>query len=286
VVKLLANKGLSTEDRKNLLNVDKKILNTFQRYRRDNPSFLSNLKPKLNSEPKPKSKSKQKYQIVYDEDGNTNFVHDNSLLTINSPSPQESNNLFSKPRKRHRSSDDNNIVVQRRKIDNTNNDDNNSIFIALQDFTHLNIPVGNYFQFFITFCKSGTSYNKQRCLFDKDETHICYLESSYLINVLLDSPFETQKRFNECFQKESVGKIYNAEEDKYRFFAIGKPNKFKELYFCRLIKLTLEILECDVDNDKVNKVSDNEKYVFLYRSDGKSCCIANMTGNNFEIVKY
>jgi hypothetical protein len=28
------------------------------------------------------------------------------------------------------------------------------------------------------------------------------------------------KNFNECFGKEGVGKIYNAEEDKYILFAI------------------------------------------------------------------
>jgi hypothetical protein len=103
----------------------------------------------------------------------------------------------------------------------------------------LNIPVGNYFQPFIILCKSGISYDKQRCLFDKDETPICYLESSYLTNLLLDTSFETQKQFNECFRKESVSKMYN-KDDKYLLFVIGKPVEFNGVYFYRLIKLALE----------------------------------------------
>jgi hypothetical protein len=99
----------------------------------------------------------------------------------------------------------------------------------------------------------------------------------YLTNILLDIPFETQKYFNECFRKENVGKIYNAEE-----------NKIKGAYFCRLIKIALEYKEVniDTDNTKINKANNNEKYVLLYRSDCKACCIINMTGNNFEIVIY
>jgi hypothetical protein len=58
VVKLLANKGLSNDDRLNLLNVDKNILNRFQFHRKENPSFLSNLKPKSNSESKSSSEPK------------------------------------------------------------------------------------------------------------------------------------------------------------------------------------------------------------------------------------
>jgi hypothetical protein len=78
----------------------------------------------------------------------------------------------------------------------------------------LEIPVGNYFLPSITFCKSETSYDKRRCLFDKDQNPICFLESSYLTNLLLDTPFETQKYFNKCFKKERVSKIFNVEEDK------------------------------------------------------------------------
>jgi hypothetical protein len=70
---------------------------------------------------------------------------------------------LSKRRKNHRSSDDN-IVINRksngtRKIDNSHNNDNNdnSIIVVSQDFTHLEIPVGNLFQPSITFCKSRTS---------------------------------------------------------------------------------------------------------------------------------
>jgi hypothetical protein len=59
-------------------------------------------------EPKPipisksKPKSKSKYLIILDEDennNNVNIVHDNNLLTVNSPAAQESNDLFSKRRK-------------------------------------------------------------------------------------------------------------------------------------------------------------------------------------------
>jgi hypothetical protein len=106
--------------------------------------------------PKPKSKSKSKYLIILDEDenNNDNIVHNNNLLTVNSSEVQESNDLFSKLRKRHRSSG-NNIIKDRksssiRKIDNSDN----LIIVASQDFTHLEIPTGNYFRPFITFCKS------------------------------------------------------------------------------------------------------------------------------------
>jgi hypothetical protein len=34
------------------------------------------------------------------------------------------------------------------------------------------------------------------------------------------------------FRKESVGKIYNEEEDKYTLFATGKPVEFNRAYFC------------------------------------------------------
>jgi hypothetical protein len=110
----------------------------------------------------------------------------------------------------------------------------------------------------------------------------------YLTNILLNIPFETQKYFNECFWKESVGKIYNGEEDKYFLFTIWKPVDFKGVYFCRLIKITLEYKEVniDTDNTKINKTKNNEKYVLLYRSDCKAYCIATMTGNNFEIIIY
>jgi hypothetical protein len=66
------------------------------------------------------------------------------------------------------------MVVYRRKIDNSNYSDNNdnSIIVASQNFTHLNIQVGNYFQPSITFCKSGTSYDKKGFLFDKDQNPI------------------------------------------------------------------------------------------------------------------
>jgi hypothetical protein len=95
----------------------------------------------------------------------------------------------------------------------------------------LEIQVGNLFQSSITFCKSGTSYDKQQCLFDKNHNPICFLENNYLTNLLLDIPFETQKYFNKCFRKERVGKIYNVEEDKYILFALGKPVDFKGVYF-------------------------------------------------------
>jgi hypothetical protein len=200
--KLLAHNKLTTEDRQNLLQVDGRLFNRFRR-----TTFpLKINKPKPIPISKPKSKSK--YLIIHDEDennNNVNIVHDNNLLTVNSPEAQESNDLFSKRRKGHRSSDDN-IVINRksnnaRKIDNSDNSDNNdnSIIVASQDFTHLEIPVGNYFQPSITFCKSGTSYDNQRCLFGKDQNPICYLESSYLTNLLLDTLLETQKYFNECF---------------------------------------------------------------------------------------
>jgi hypothetical protein len=57
---------------------------------------------------------------------------------------------------------------------------------------------------------------------------------------------------------------------------------------CGLIKLKLETKEVnvDTDNSKVKVANNNEKYVFLYKFDGKACYIANMTGNNFEIVIY
>jgi hypothetical protein len=71
-------------------------------------------------------------------------------------------------------------------------------------------------------------------------------------------------------------------------FTIGKPVEFKGVYFCRLIKLALEYKEVNIDggNTKINNVKNNEKYILLYKFDSKACCMANMTGNNFEIVIY
>jgi hypothetical protein len=172
--KLLVHNKLTTEDRQNLLEVDRRLLNRFRRTKYP----LKINKPKPIPIPKPKSKSK--YLIIHDEDennNNVNIIHDNNLLTVNSPETHESNDLFSKRRKRYRSSDDN-IVINRksnstRKIDNSDNSDNgdnndNLIIVAPQGFTHLEILVGNYFKPSITFCKSGTSYYKRRCLFNKD----------------------------------------------------------------------------------------------------------------------
>jgi integrase len=87
-VQLLANKKLTTEDRENLLDVDRRLFNGFQRYKAENPSFQSIQKPK----PKPKSKSK--YRMIHDEDennNNVNIINDNNLLTVNSP---EAKNLM------------------------------------------------------------------------------------------------------------------------------------------------------------------------------------------------
>jgi hypothetical protein len=111
---------------------------------------------------------------------------------------------------------------------------------------------------------------------------------SYLTNILLGIPFETQKYFNEWFRKESVGKIYNAELDKYSLLIIGKPVNFKGVYFCRLVKIELEYKEVNIytDNTKINNKKNNEKYLFLYRYDSKACCIAKITLNSFEIVIY
>jgi hypothetical protein len=59
-LKLLANNQLKTEDRQNLLEVDRRLFNRFERYKTQNPSFPNN--------PKPKPKLKLKYLGVRDED--------------------------------------------------------------------------------------------------------------------------------------------------------------------------------------------------------------------------
>jgi hypothetical protein len=76
------------------------------------------------------------------------------------------------------------------------------------------------------------------------------------------------------FQKnEDLGKRYNKENKRYIILALGKPIKYKGIYFCRLDKGKVEYFDVtdELDDPKIIIQNNSKNFIILYNFEENPC---------------
>jgi hypothetical protein len=100
--------------------------------------------------------------------------------------------------------------------------------------------------------------------------HFKYPDETF--SKLFQVPFYKKIFATGCLKKnEDLGNIYEKETKKYRLYALEKPIKFKEVYFCRLHKEKLEyfVVNEEIDSFKITTKNNIKNFVILYNFEEK-----------------
>jgi hypothetical protein len=114
-------------------------------------------------------------------------------------------------------------------------------------------------------------------VYDKDKFTVFHFNNpEETFSKLFQVPFNQKDTAVVCFnKKQDLGNIYDKENNKYTFFALGKPFEFKGVYFCGLEKGKGKVESFEVKDElnspKVIIQNNNNNFVILFKFEESSC---------------
>jgi hypothetical protein len=103
----------------------------------------------------------------------------------------------------------------------------------LYEYNNFFIPTYNKFISLIKLCQRGNAYVEMDCIYDKDNYPVFHFNNPLqTITFLFKVPLNKKVIVAACFKKEiKILEIYDKKNQKYTFFALGKPTNLKGFYF-------------------------------------------------------
>jgi hypothetical protein len=144
------------------------------------------------------------------------------------------------------------------------------------------VPINHPFVDLIGTNFNRNDYSTNRCLFNYNGVLYCYVSD----NIDLLTSFKNNLKVLQCFQLQKLEntKINNGG-DIFTLFVLGKNGT---IYFCVLNgkRLITHKPKTVTENEKIFATNGPRNFIFLFNSKGESCCIANISNNELDIVIY